>query len=405
MLAFSGPGLLVSVGYMDPGNWATDLQVGLTYGYSLIYVILLSSVVGIVLQVLSVRLGVVAQKDLARMCRENYHKRLAIFLWIMAEVAIVACDVAEVIGSALAIHLLFGVSLLVGVAITAFDTMIVLGLKGHGFRQIEATILGLVSTITLCFLIQLVMARPDWGDVANGFIPGPEILHNPDQLYLAIGILGATVMPHNLYLHSSIVQTRMVPNSIPGKRDALRFASLDAIITLLLALFVNAAILTVASATFHAHGQTSVVEIQDAYHLLEPTLGSWFAPLLFGIALLASGQSSTFTGTIAGQVIMEGFLVIKIPCWQRRLITRGLALIPAFIGIAWLGDGGVNKLLIGSQVVLSLQLPFAIWPLIRFTSSRQIMGEFSNGRIIKLLAWILFLLISIANVWLLVTLA
>jgi manganese transport protein len=401
ILRFAGPGLLVAVGYMDPGNWATDIEAGSVFGYSLLFVVLLSSLAAIVLQVLALRLGLVAQMDLARACRARYRPGVRRGLWVLAEIAIIACDVAEVLGSALALHLLVGVSLVTGIVITAFDTVIVLGLKGKGFRQVEAIVLGLIATIGACFAIELVIAGPDWHAVAHGFVPHGAAMQDPRALYLAIGILGATVMPHNLYLHSSIVQTRHVARDAASQRNALRLSTLDTVVSLLLALLVNAAILTLAARAFHATGHAGVTEIQDAYHLLDPVVGSTAASLLFGIALLASGQSSTFTGTIAGQIMMEGFLELKIPCWQRRLVTRGLALVPALAGVLWLGEGGVGTLLVASQVVLSLQLPFAIWPLIRLTSDPAVMGRFANGPMLKLVAWGLFALISAANVALL----
>jgi manganese transport protein len=325
------------------------------------------------------------------------------FLWLGAELAIVACDLAEVLGSALALHLLFGVSITTGIAITAFDTLLVLGLQGAGFRRVEAIVLGLVLTIAGCFAIELVMVQPTWFGVAIGFVPTLERLHDVDALYLAIGIVGATVMPHNLYLHSSVVQTRWIAPNDAGRREAIRFGTLDAVISLSLALLVNAAIMILAASAFHGTGHQNVTEIEDAYHLLDPIVGGSVAALLFGIALLASGQSSTFTGTIAGQIIMEGFLDLKIPCWQRRLLTRALALGPAFMGVAWFGDGGVGKMLVLSQVVLSFQLPFAIWPLVKFTSDRQLMGAFANGPVMKVVAWSLFAAISAANVWLVVS--
>ncbi len=402
VLRFAGPGLLVAVGYMDPGNWATDIEAGSVFGYSLLFVVLLSSVAAIVLQVLALRLGIVARMDLARACRERYGKTARLALWLMAEIAIVACDVAEVLGSALALHLLFGVSLALGIVVTAFDTLLVLGLKGKGFRQVEAIVLGLVLTIAACFAIELAIVGPDWHAVAAGFVPRLAALRDPHALYIAIGILGATVMPHNLYLHSSIVQTRQTGRDDASKAGALRLSTIDTVGSLALALLVNAAILTLAAGAFHTTGHTGVTEIQDAYHLLDPVVGSGVAALLFGVALLASGQSSTFTGTIAGQVIMEGFLDLKIPCWQRRLITRGLALVPALGGVLWLGDQGVGRLLVASQVVLSLQLPFAIWPLVRLTSDRAVMGEFANGPALKATAWGLFGVIAGANAWLLV---
>ncbi len=400
----AGPGLLVSVGYMDPGNWATDIAAGSQFGYALLWVVLLSSLTAILLQTLSLRLGLVAQKDLARACRDRYGPRVNRSLWLMAEVAIVACDVAEVLGSALALHLLFGVSLLTGIAITAFDTVIVLGLQGKGFRQVEAIVLGLILTISACFAIELALVGLDWAAAARGLVPHGNVVSDPQALLLAIGILGATVMPHNLYLHSSIVQTRHIASDEHGRRDAIRLSTLDTIVSLALALLVNAAILMLAASAFHSTGHRQVTEIQDAYHLLDPLVGGTLASLVFGVALLAAGQSSTFTGTIAGQIVMEGFLDLKIPCWQRRLITRSLALLPAFGGVLWLGDAGVGKLLVGSQVVLSLQLPFAIWPLVRLTSDPAMMGRFANGPWLKSAAWSLFAVISGANLWLLGTL-
>lgn len=401
LLRFTGPGLLVAVGYMDPGNWATDIEAGSRYGYGLLFVVLLSSLAAILLQTLALRLGLVAKLDLARACRERYPPGVNRALWIMAELAIVACDVAEVLGSALALKLLFGLPLLWGVAVTALDTVIVLGLTNRGVRQIEAVVLGLVATIFICFTVELALVGPDWAAVARGFVPNAKLLHDRNALYLAIGILGATVMPHNLYLHSSIVQTRRAAHDDAGRRDAIRLSTIDTVVSLSLALLVNAAILMLAAAAFHANGHADVTEIQDAYHLLDPLVGSTLAALLFGVALLASGQSSTFTGTIAGQVLLEGFLDLKIAPWQRRLVTRGLALLPAFAGIWWLGDAGVGQLLVASQVVLSFQLPFAIWPLIRLTSDRALMGSFASGAWLKAGAWSLFTVISAANLGLL----
>ncbi len=396
-----GPGLLVSVGYMDPGNWATDIEAGSRYGYMLLWVVLLSSLAAMLLQTLSLRLGLVAGKDLARACRENYPPWINKCLWLAAELAIIACDVAEVLGSALALHLLFGVSLLWGIAITAFDTVIVLGLKGHGFRQVEAIMLGLIATIGMCYAVEIVLVGPNWSGVAAGFVPRLASVQEPHALVLAIGILGATVMPHNLYLHSSIVQTRRVGPDEASRRDVIRLSTLDTVISLSLALMVNAAILILAASAFNASGHREVTEIQDAYRLLDPLVGGALASILFGVALLAAGQSSTFTGTIAGQILMEGFLQLKIPCWQRRLITRALALIPAFCGILWLGEEGVGKLLVISQVVLSLQLPFAIWPLIRFTSDRRLMGNFASGPWLRTVAWVIFVAVAVANAWML----
>jgi manganese transport protein len=398
---FAGPGLLVSVGYMDPGNWATSIEAGSQYGYQLLFVVILSSLAAIALQCLCMRLGIVTGKDLAVHCREQYGPATSKGLWLFAELAIIACDFAEVLGSALAFKLLLGVSLPVGVLLTAFDTLIVLGLKGKGFRQIEAIILGLVITIGICLFAELLFIRPDWHAVMAGAVPSLRAISSQEPLYLAIGILGATVMPHNLYLHSSIVQTRVVARNDRAKGEAISLARLDTIVSLLLALIINAAILILAGTAFHHPGQATqvAVGIDDAYHLLDPIAGT-AAAVLFGLALLASGQSSTFTGTIAGQVIMDGFLKLRIPCWQRRLITRSLALGPALIGVLMLGEHSVGRLLVLSQVVLSLQLPFAMYPLIRLTGRSDIMGEFKNAHYTALLCWTLFIAISAANLWL-----
>ncbi len=402
VLRFAGPGLLVSVGYMDPGNWATDIEAGSRYGTALLFVVVLSSLAAIVLQTLSLRLGLVTGRDLAQMSRDRYGPHTVKVQWFLAEIAIIACDIAEVLGSALAFKLLLGVPLWAGVLLTGLDTIIVLGLKGKGFRQLEAIILGLVGTIGVCFLAQMILIKPDAGEVARGLIPSLDALREQNALYLAIGIVGATIMPHNLYLHSSIVQTRVVPADEPGKRGALRLATLDTVASLAVALFINAAILILAASAFHRAGVTDVAGIEEAHRLLEPLTGAAVAGLLFGIALFASGQSATFTGTIAGQVILEGFLNLKIPCWQRRLITRGLAIIPALIGVLTMGDGSVGKLLVFTQVVLSAQLPFAIFPLLRFTDDKALMGVFANGLLTKTVAWSLFVLISTANAWLVV---
>ncbi|MCO4041220.1 Nramp family divalent metal transporter [Pseudomonas aeruginosa] len=398
---FVGPGLLVSVGYMDPGNWATAIEAGSRFGYALLFVVVLASFSGMLLQSLCSRLGIATGRDLAQLSRERYRPGVARGQWLLAELSIVATDLAEVLGAALAFHLLLGVSITTGVVLTAFDTLIVLALQGANFRRLEAIVLGLIATIGACFFVELVLIGPYWPDVAAGLRLSWDTLSNQEPLYLAIGILGATVMPHNLYLHSSVVQTRVSGDDAASKRSAIRFSRLDTIGSLSLALLVNAAILILAAAAFHGSGHTEVVEIQDAYHLLDPLVGGALASFLFGFALLAAGQSSTFTGTIAGQVVMEGFLRAKIPCWQRRLITRGLALVPALIGVLWLGEGAVGKLLVLSQVVLSLQLPFALWPLIRFSSDRGLMGEFVNPRWVSALAWSLFGLISAANLTLL----
>lgn len=404
ILIFLGPGLLVSVGYMDPGNWATDIEAGSKYGYALLFIVLFSSLAAIVLQCLSMRIGIVTGQDLAQLTRRKYSKKTSIIFWILAEIAIIATDVAEVLGSALAFKLLLGVSLKIGILMTALDTFIILGLKGKGFRQVEAIVLGLILTIGACYIAELWWLKPNWDHVLSGYVPSLANLHGFEPWYLAIGILGATVMPHNLYLHSSIVQTRHIPKDIEGKKSALKFSTLDTVASLSLAFLVNSAILILAAAAFHSTGHSDVVEIDQAYRLLDPGLGSSVAAFLFGIALLAAGQSSTFTGTIAGQVILEGFLKLKIPCWQRRIITRGLALIPAFIGVSLLGDQSTGQLLILSQVILSLQLPFAIYPLIRFASDSQLMGLLKIGHLLKLVSWTLFGIITVANLVLIVKL-
>jgi manganese transport protein len=402
LLRFAGPGLLVSVGYMDPGNWATDLEAGSRYGYSLLFVVLLASLIGILVQTLSARLGIAAERDLARLCRENYSVPAARSLWLMAEVAIIACDVAEVLGSALALRLLFHIPLWAGVLLTGLDTVIVLGLKGRGFRQLEAIVLALIAVIAVAFAIELALTPPDAKAWTRGLLPDLAVLHDPEALYLAIGILGATVMPHNLYLHSSVVQTRLVASSWQAKREAIGLATADIVVALLLAMLVNMAILTLAASAFHSTGLVAA-DIGDAYRLLEPIAGAG-AAILFGLALLASGQSSTFTGTVAGQVILEGFLNLKIPCWKRRLITRGLALFPAFVGVVWLGEASVGMLLVLSQVILSLQLPFALFPLMQFAGRKAIMGPFASAPALKAVSWTLFGGITLANAALLVEL-
>ncbi len=397
---FAGPGLLVSIGYMDPGNWATAIEAGSRFGYSLLFVVLLASLAGMAVQCLCSRLGIATGRDLAQLSRERYSPRTAKVQWLLAEVSIIATDLAEVLGCALAFHLLLGCSMTVGIALTAFDTLLVLALQNRGFRRLEAIMLVLVGTIGACFFVELLLIKPYWPEVARGFTPSLSAISDAAPLYLAIGILGATVMPHNLYLHTSIVQTRLFAKDLASKRDAINLARIDTIGSLALALLVNSAILILAAAAFHQSGHSDVVEIQDAYRMLDPLVGGAFASVLFGIALLASGQSSTFTGTIAGQVIMEGYLNLRIPCWQRRLLTRGLALIPAFIGVWLMGDGAVGKLLVMSQVVLSLQLPFALYPLIRMTSDKQLMGPFVNRWPTRVLVWGLFVVISAANSWL-----
>jgi manganese transport protein len=401
---YVGPGLLISIGYMDPGNWATSVQAGSQFGYQLLFVVMLSSLAAIVLQCLCARLGIVTGKDLAVHSRENYPSAVGKGMWVFAELSIIACDLAEVLGCALAFKLLLGVSLPAGVLLTALDTVIVLGLQGRGFRQVEAIILGLVVTIAVCLFAQLAFVKADWHAVVQGFVPSLAALASREPLYLAIGVLGATVMPHNLYLHSSIVQTRAVKRDRASLLEAIRYTRVDTTVSLLIAMAINAAILILAASAFHRSGRTDVVDLDVAYHLLDPITGTSLAAILFGVGLFAAGQSSTFTGTIAGQVIMEGFLKLKIPCWQRRLITRGLALIPALIGVMTLGEHSVGRLLVLSQVVLSLQLPFAMYPLIRLTSRRDLMGDFANPVWLAALVWMLFLGISAANIWLVVQL-
>lgn len=396
MLAFSGPGYLVAVGYMDPGNWATDLAGGSAFGYTLLSVILISNLMAILLQSLCAKLGIVTGRDLAQACRDHYSKRTAMVLWFLCEVAICACDLAEVIGSAIALNLLFKIPLQWGVCITALDVFAIMYLQNKGFRYIEALVVILILTIGGCFFAEIIFSKPEFAAVMGGFVPRFEIIKNPQMLYVAIGILGATVMPHNLYLHSSIVQTRKYEQNAEGKREAIKFATIDSTFALMFALFINAAILIVSAATFHTRGQNDVAEIQDAYKLL-PILGAG-ASTLFAVALLASGQNSTLTGTLAGQIVMEGFLNIRLRPWLRRLITRAIAIIPAVIVTMMYGESGTAKLLIFSQVVLSLQLSFAVIPLIIFTSSRKKMGEFVNRLWVKILAWTAAGIIVVLNV-------
>jgi manganese transport protein len=401
LLAFAGPGYLVAVGYMDPGNWATDLAGGSQFGYSLLFVILLSNLMAVLLQGLASKLGIVTGRDLAQACRDHFSAPVSLTLWVLAELAIAATDLAEVIGTAIALNLLFGISLPWGVALTALDVLIVLWLQGRGFRLLEAMVIALVAVVGLCFLFELVLAKPDVGAVLRGFVPTPEILRNPDMLYIAIGILGATVMPHNLYLHSSIVQTRKYEESAEGKREAITFAFADSTIALTFALFINAAILIVAAATFHTSGNQGVAEIQDAWKLLTPLLGAG-ASTAFAVALLASGQNSTLTGTLAGQIVMEGFLNIRLQPWVRRLITRVIAIVPAAVVAILYGASGTAKLLVLSQVILSLQLSFAVVPLVLFTADRRKMGAFVNPGWITALAWTCAAVIGSLNAWLLV---
>jgi len=400
--AFLGPGYLVSVGYMDPGNWATDIAGGSKFGYTLLSVILISNLMAILLQSLCVRLGVATGRDLAQACRDYYSKPVSLALWVLCEIAIVACDLAELLGSALALNLLFGIPMAVGVCLTTLDVLVLLWLQNKGFRYTEAIIVTLVATIGVCFGIQIVMSRPDWLGVAGGLVPTAQVLQNPEMLYIAMGILGATVMPHNLYLHSSIVQTRAWRASEPEKREAIKYATIDSTVALSMAFFVNAAIMVVAAAAFHRSGHFDVADIRDAHTLLSPLLGASIASTLFALALLASGQASTLTATLAGQIVMEGFLRIRLPAWLRRLVTRLLALVPALITIVWFGEESTGSLLVASQVVLSLQLSFAVIPLVIFTSNAQLMGVFVNPRWMTRLAWVVGIIIAALNGWLLV---
>jgi manganese transport protein len=401
MFAFAGPGYLVAVGYMDPGNWATDLAGGSAFGYTLLSVILISNLMAILLQSLSAKLGSVTGRDLAQASRDHYSKPASFILWVLCELAIAACDLAEVIGSAIALNLLFGIPLVWGVCITSLDVLLVLFLQNKGFRYIEALVVTLVLTVGACFFAEIIFSNPAIGPVLAGFVPSFEIIKNPEMLFIAIGILGATVMPHNLYLHSSIVQTRKYELDTEGKKEAVKFATIDSTVALMFALFINAAILIVSAATFFTSGQHEVAEIQQAYQLLTPTLGVGIASTLFAVALLASGQNSTLTGTLAGQIVMEGFLNLRLPPWLRRLITRLIAIVPAVIVTILYGESGTAKLLILSQVILSLQLPFAIVPLIIFTNDKRKMGQFANKTWIKVLAWIVAAIIITLNVKLL----
>jgi manganese transport protein len=401
-LAFAGPGYLVAVGYMDPGNWATDIAGGSLFGYSLLSVILLSNLMAILLQALAGKLGIVTGRDLAQACRDHYSKPVAMGLWVLCELAIAACDLAEVIGAAIALNLLFGIPLVYGVLITALDVMIVLFLQNKGFRYIEALVIALIATIGACFAFEMFWSQPDIAGILGGFIPSAEIVKNPAMLYIAIGILGATVMPHNLYLHSSIVQTRQYDQTTLGKKEAIKYATLDSTIALVFAMAINAAILILSSATFHQAGMTDVADIADAYHLLAPLLGTTLGSILFGVALLAAGMNSTLTGTLAGQIVMEGFLNLRITPWLRRLITRLIAIVPAVIVTALYGESGATDLLILSQVILSLQLSFAVVPLVKFTSDKAKMGEFANAGWLKWLAWIVATIIMGLNLYLLV---
>jgi len=403
MLGFLGPGFLISVGYMDPGNWATDIAGGSRFGYTLLFVVMASNLIAILLQSLSLKLGVATERDLAQLCRERYGKWTSFALWVLAEIGIAACDLAEVIGSAIALELLFHIPLFYGVLITGLDVLLILLLQRFGFRYVESLVIALIGTIIAMFGVQMFFSKPDYLPALRCmFIPSASIVTNPAMLYIAIGILGATVMPHNLYLHSSIVQSRNYKRTPAGKREAIAMANIDSALALTIALFVNAAILIVAAAVFYRSGHFEVAAIQDAYKLLSPLVGAASASTVFAIALLASGQNSSITGTLAGQVVMEGFINLHVAPWLRRLITRSLAIIPTIIVVAVAGESGTEKLLILSQVILSLQLSFAVVPLVIFTSDRAMMGEFVNGRGLKILAWFTAVVIAVLNAWLLI---
>src|SRR6266487_2243596 len=402
LLAFAGPGLMVSVGYMDPGNWATDLAGGAQFGYLLLSVIMISNFMAILLQHLSLKLGIATGRDLAQACRDHYSRPVSFALWVLCEIAIAACDLAEVIGSAIALNLLFGIPLVAGVLITACDVIIVLLLQNRGFRLIEAIVAALILTIAICFVFNLIVAHPSISGILSGLIPSPQIVTNPSALYISIGIFGATVMPHNLYLHSSIVQTRAFARNDEERAQAIKYATIDSTAALLFAFFINAAILILAAATFYGTKNASVADISDAYKLLSPALGVPIASTLFAIALLASGQNSTLTGTLAGQIVMEGFLNIRLRPWVRRFITRLIAIIPAVIVTLLYGARGTGSLLILSQVILSLQLSFAVIPLVQFTSEKAKMGKFVNKRWLVILSWVLAIAIACVNAYLLV---
>ena len=400
LLAFIGPGYLVAVGYMDPGNWATDISGGAMYNYRLLSVVLISNFMAIFLQALAAKLGIVTGRDLAQACRDTYRKPVVLFLWISAEIGIVACDIAEVIGAAIALNLLFHIPMVLGVILTAADVLLVLALQGKGFRWIESLVIALIATMMVIFAIELVYSHPDWASVFGGFLPRPEIVRNPAMLYIALGILGATVMPHNLYLHSSIIQTRRYDYGREDLKQTIKAAYADSTIALMLALFVNAAILILAAAAFYRTGHHEIGDIQSAYKLLTPILGASLATPLFAIALLASGQNSTLTGTLAGQIIVEGFLRVKIAPWLRRMISRLLAVAPAIAAVSLYGESGTGKLLVFSQVVLSVQLSFAVVPLVQFTGDRLKMGYFVNGAWTRAIGWSMAIIIAALNAYL-----
>ena len=401
LLTFMGPGYLVAVGYMDPGNWATSLAGGAQFGYTLLAVALMSNIMAIILQALASRLAIGSGRDLAQACRDAYPSWMAYPLWLLAELAIIATDLAEVIGTAIGLNLLFGIPLELGVLITALDVFLILWLQTKGFRKIEAFIIAMTGVIFVSFAIQIALADPNWGEVIRGFAPTTDIVTNPNMLYLALGIIGATVMPHNLYLHSGIVQTRAYGQSLPEKREAIKYATIDSTLALMFALTINAAILILAAATFHKNGLTDVAELGKAHELLRPLLGASIAPSLFGIALLACGLNSTVTATMAGQIVMEGFIKIRLTAWARRLFTRVIAILPAIVVTLISGEGYTAKLLILSQVVLSLQLPFAIVPLVHLTASRKHMGALAAPRWLTIIAAIIAIIIISLNIKLL----
>ncbi len=401
LVAFGGPGYLVAVGYMDPGNWATDLAGGSAFGYALLSVVLMSSMMAMLLQYLSAKLGIATGRDLAQLCREHFSPRVAVALWALCELAIVACDLAELLGTAIALHLLFGISLGWGVGIAAVGTLVILGLLQERSRGLETFIIGLLLVIAGCFAAELILARPVLSEVLSGLIPQARIVSDPTMLYVAVGIIGATVMPHNLYLHSAIVQAKPFARTPAGRGEAIRFAGIDSTIALTFALLINAAILILAAATFHSQGRTEIAGLVEAHHLLSPMLGAPLAGTLFALALLAAGQNSSVTGTLAGQIVMEGFLSIRLPVWLRRIATRLAAIVPVLVTMALFGESATDKLLVLSQVVLSLQLPFAVIPLVYFTSDRRRMGTFANSRWLAVAAWIITAVIVGLNIWLL----
>ncbi|WP_185866272.1 Nramp family divalent metal transporter [Blattabacterium cuenoti] len=401
LFAFTGPGLLIAVGYMDPGNWATDIAGGAKFGYMLLSVIFISNFLAIILQHLALKLGIVCERDLAQACRDHYPPFISFILWILCEIAISACDLAEIIGSVLALKLLFGIPITWGVLITAIDILIILFFQYKGFRYIESVVAALIFTILVCFSFEIISSKPEIFSILKGIIPNPEIIKNSQSFYISIGILGATVMPHNLYLHSSIIQTRDYPRTIEGKKMAIKYATIDSTLSLSLAFFINAAILIISAATFHKDGYTEVADIMHAHKLLTPILGSSLAGVFFALALLASGQNSTLTGTLAGQIVMEGFLNIRLKPWIRRLITRLIAIVPAMIASIVYGEKGTGELLIISQIILSVQLSFAIVPLVSFTGDSKKMGPFVNGPILKISAWLITVIVIFLNLFLL----